>query len=226
MSTTTIINRFTGVRLLAILLVMLPIIGCMQEPPVEKEEPRAEDAVSDLLEALDEAGETVRDALGGEESVDYRALEEILPNEVAGLDRVEREGGRTQVMGMSFSAVSVKYAYADQSIEIDLADLGSLTSLVALGATEWLETDINRESDRGFERTREYRQRGNTYPSYEKVDGDHCEIQICVADRFIISIEGKRVSMDLCEEARDEIDFRELERIKKKAEAKKRREQR
>ncbi len=207
-------------------MVMSSIMGCMQEPSIEEEEPHSEDVASDLQEALDEAGETVREALGGEESVDYRTLEEILPNAVAGLDRVEREGGRTQVLGMSFTAVSAKYAYEDQSIEIDLADLGSLTSLVALGATEWLETEIDRESHRGFERTRKYRRRGNTYPSYEKMDGDHCEIQICIADRFIIGIEGKRVSMDLCEEARDEIDFRRLERIKKKAEAKKRREQR
>lgn len=218
-------NRHTGVKFLTILLVMSPILGCVQESPVEKEEDRVEDTVPDLAEVFDQAGEAVRDALGGEESVDYRALEEILPHAIAGLDRVEREGGRTEVLGMSFSAVSVRYAYEDQSIEIALADLGSVTSLVALGATEWLETEINRESHRGYERTRKYRRRGNTYPSYEKVDGDHCEIQICVEDRFIISIEGERVSMDLCEEARDEIDFRKLERIKKKAEAKKRREQ-
>lgn len=221
-----LIKKQSGVRLLTILVVLLPVIGCMQEPSVEEEEPRTEDVASDLLEALDEAGETVREALGGEESVDNSTLEELLPNAVAGLDRIEKESGRIQVMGMSFSAVSVKYAYEDQSIEIDLADLGSLTTLVALGATEWLEIDIDRETDRGFERTRKYRRRGNTYPSYEKLDRDQCEIQICVADRFVIGIEGKGVSMDLCEEARDEIDFRKLERIKKKAEARKRREQR
>ncbi len=103
-------------------------------------------------------------------------------------------------------------------MEISISELGTLTGIAKIGFTAWLQTEVDRESDRGFERTRKFRSGGKEYPSFEKFEGTgdegNCEIQIWVAERFIVSIQGRNVEMDQCEEARDEISFRQLDRMK------------
>ena len=78
---------------------------------------------------------------------------------------------------------------------------------------------MDSENDRGFERTGKIRVGGKEYPYYEKfrrTDGDKgtCEIQLWVAERFILKVEGRDVEMEQCEDGRDEINFRKLDRMK------------
>ena len=184
-----------------------------------------DEAPKNLAEAMEKAQEAMQQAFGGEggtvkESVDFRKLQDLLPKDIAGLDRTSYEGERTSIgfLGMQLSNAKAQYEDGDESMEISITDLGTLTGILKMGYTAWLQTEIDRESDRGFERTRKFRSGGKEYPSFEKFEGSgdkgHCEIQVWVAERFIVSVEGRNVEMDQCEEARDEISFRQLDRMK------------
>ncbi len=182
-----------------------------------------EEAPENLAEAMEKAQEAMQQAFGGKggtvkESVDFRELKDLLPEEVDGLERTSAEGERTSVLGMQFSNAKGQYEDGDEWMEISISDLGTLTGLARMGFAAWLQTEVDRESDRGFERTRKFRSGGKEYPSFEKFEGSgdegNCEIQVWVAERFIVSVQGRNVEMDQCEEARDEISFRQLDRMK------------
>ncbi len=182
-----------------------------------------DEAPESLADAFAEAGEAIEDALGGEggtvkEAVNFRKLKDLLPEKVDGLERTSFEGERNSVLGMQFSNAQGRYEDGDARMEISISDLGTLSGLAKIGFTAWLQTEIDRESDRGFERTRKFRSGGKEYPSHEKFEGTgdegNCEIQVWVAERFIVNIEGRNVEMDQCEDARDEISFRQLDRMK------------
>ncbi len=119
---------------------------------------------------------------------------------------------------MQFSNAKGQYEDGNEWMEISISDLGTLTGLARMGFAAWLQTEVDRESDRGFERTRKFRSGGKEYPSFEKFEGSgdegNCEIQVWVAERFIVSVQGRNVEMDQCEDARDEISFRKLDRMK------------
>ena len=191
----------------------------------EDDDDGTDEAPKNLAEAMEKAQEAMQQAFGGEggtvkESVDFRKLQDLLPKDIAGLDRTSYEGERTSIgfLGMQLSNAKAQYEDGDESMEISITDLGTLTGILKMGYTAWLQTEIDRESDRGFERTRKFRSGGKEYPSFEKFEGSgdegHCEIQIWVAERFVVSVEGRNVEMDQCEEARDEISFRQLDRMK------------
>ncbi len=182
-----------------------------------------DEAPESLADALEQAGEAIDEVLGGEggtvkEAVDFRELKDLLPEKVDGLERTSSEGERNSVLGMQFSNAQGRYEDGDERIEISISDLGTLSGIAKIPFTAWLQTEVDRESDRGFERTRKFRSGGKEYPSHEKFEGTgdegNCEIQVWVAERFIVSIEGRNVAMDQCEDARDEISFRQLDRMK------------
>ncbi len=189
----------------------------------EDDDDGTEEAPENFAEAMEQAQEAMQQAFGGEggtvkEAVDFRKLKDLLPEEVDGLERTSYEGERTSVLGMQFSNAKGQYEDGDEWIEISISDLGTLTGLARMGFAAWLQTEVDRESDRGFERTRKFRSGGKEYPSFEKFEGSgdegHCEIQVWVAERFIVSVQGRNVEMDQCEDARDEISFRQLDRMK------------
>ena len=182
-----------------------------------------DEAPESLADAFAKAGEAIEEALGGagstvKEAVDFRKLKDLLPEKVDGLERTSFEGERTGALGMQLSNAQARYEDGDERIEIRITDLGTLTGIARIGYTAWLQTEIDRESDRGFERTHKFRSGGKEYPSFEKFEGTgdegNCEIQVWVAERFIVSVQGRNVEMGQCEDARDEISFRQLDRMK------------
>ncbi len=178
-----------------------------------------------LGDAINEAQNAIQDALGNtgegtvvKEAVDFRDLKDELPERIDNLNRINSEGERQSVMGMSFSQATADYEDGNRRLELSISDIGTLSGLARMGFAAWLQTEVDRESDRGFERTRRFRSGGKEYPSFEKFEGQgsegNCEIQVWVAERFIVSVEGRNVEMEVCEEARDEVSYRKLERMK------------
>ena len=184
-----------------------------------------ENPPENLTDAINQAQQAVQDALNPEgeggtvkKSVDFRKLKDMLPDEVDGLDRTSAEGERAGAFGVQISTAKGQYEDGDQWIKIEITDLGTLSGFMLAAQNAWLQTEIDRESDRGFERTRKFSVSGKDYPSFEKFEGDgdegNCEIQIWVAERFIVGVEGRNVEMEQCEEARDEVSYRQLERMR------------
>lgn len=172
----------------------------------------------DPAAAMQQAQKAVRDALGnsgdGVKAVDFRKLRDMLPEELDDMKRTNREGQRTNMMGIDVSTAEGRYEGEDgSSIKISIVDMGSLSSPMMLGLG-WLMAEVDRESDTGFERTTKYK----GHPAFEKCDqaGEamNCEFSIFAFERFVIEVEGRRVEMDQVEDARDEIDLDDLEDLK------------
>ncbi len=176
------------------------------------------DRVGELLTAAEEAinfVRTIRGDVPSPELMEVGQLERLLPREVEGLLRTST-GEQTNQINRLLSAASATYADANRSVMVFIADLAPLSGLARLAFMDWQEGGIDRESNRGFERTRPFQVRKKTWPSYEKfeVEDGHasCTIQVWVAGRFFVGVEGDGVGMGVCEETRDDISFSKLER--------------
>ena len=148
--------------------------------------------------------------------INWRELEELLPKRLDGVPLNVTEG-QTIDFGPGLSSVSGQYEDEEQVVTIVIADLAFLSGIAAHAMADWIGDEIDRESDRGFERTSIFSSRKGDYPSYEKYHHEQghesCELHSWVADRFLVAISGDDASMSVCEEARDRISFRKLERL-------------
>jgi len=182
----------------------------------------ADEPAENLADAMKQAQNAMKDAFSGgdvKESVDFRKLRDVLPDDFGGMDRTNAEGQRNRFMGMEMSQAEATYEDDGASVKITIVDLGTLTELARMGYAAWLSTEIDRESDRGFERTGTFEAGGEAYPYYEKfesADGEvgTCEVKLWVAERFVVDITGHRVAMGQCEDARDEVDYDDLDDMK------------
>ena len=206
-----------------------------QEPASTEEErleERIEEEVDDLVEEVEEATAKIEEALSElkghlmdlaekekamREPARLEELEQLLPEEADGLDRIKTDT-RGDLIGLGTAEVSATYADDGVEAKVDIVDTGLLAPLARTFAS-WLDNDIDRESDRGFEQTRPFFTRSAEYPSFESFTrvGDHgeCTIMVWVADRYIVALEvaGEGVVLGDCTDVRDELPFRKLERL-------------
>ena len=178
-----------------------------------------QDDVDEIIQIAEGVGDLIR-SIGGDmpidEVVDYQELDKFLPQKVDGLPRT-KSGGWTNHIGLELSGVEAVYSDEFREVTISLADLAPYKTLADLAFMEWVDGTIDRESDRGFERTRPFRSRQDSWPSYERyhVENDYpsCAIKVWVAQRFFVNIEGEGVHIEICKEARSDISFTRLARI-------------
>jgi hypothetical protein len=202
---------------------VLPAIGCGSDDPAEAErdvaaerdaerERAADDPVSSVVGALGEAfggGQSV-------ESVDFRTLRDLLPDELDDMERVDASGERTGVAGFSFSQAEGEYRGddGDRRISLQIIDGGGLAQMTMLGAS-WMQMEVDRENSDGYERTTEF----EGYPAFEKVRTGarpRSELSFVVAERFLVTANGQNVEMDELKDAVEEIDLDELEDLREK----------
>ena len=214
-------------------LFMLLLLGCQTTPEEEVDTSEAmlnSEGMESIFseEAYDtEDTESVTTVLGeileetlGESSrtsaISYQELQKLLPRRVNGVRPTITEG-QTLAIGSGFSKISGEYKDGEQVITVTIIDLAAFGKLAAEALSDWVGEDIDRESDRGFERTHIFQNRSKEYPIYEKYHSEHghetCELHSWVEDRFLIAISGDGVPMSICRSARDKISFRRLERL-------------
>ena len=171
------------------------------------------DIESIALELSNILGE-VSGSVNGISAVSYQELQKILPKRVNGVSPVITDGQMIEIGG-GISKVHGEYEDGEQAVTVAIIDLAAFGRLAALSLSDWLDEEIDRESDRGFERTQIFRSRTGEYPTYKKYHNERghesCELHSWVEDRFLVAIMGDGVSMSICESARDRISFRQLE---------------
>ncbi|BBM69463.1 hypothetical protein [Rhodothermus marinus] len=145
------------------------------------------------------------------ELTDFRVLKEMLPESIDGLKRVEASGERSSAMGIQISQASATYRDGDREVRVKISDMGSMQQIMGFAAA-WMRQEIDRENERGYERTTRYQ----GHPAYEKMerldDGTtHATLQVVVRDRYMIELEGTNVSMDVLRSALEQIDLSRLE---------------
>lgn len=146
--------------------------------------------------------------------VDFRDLKSLLPETASGLKRTNIEGEKTSAMGINVSTANADYGDQDknQSMDIKITDLGSVSGLSALAAYGWYMVDVDKENDNGYEKTITYK----GYKAYEKYDnnGKYGELNVLVAKRFVVEVNGNNVTMDQMKSALGTIDLSKLESMK------------
>jgi hypothetical protein len=85
-----------------------------------------------------------------------------------------------------------------------------------MGMAHWLSVEVDRETDSGYERTREY----DGYPAYETFEAKDGEIgsanlSVVVERRFIVQLNGADVRMEDVMRAADELDLDRLAKLAK-----------
>lgn len=216
--------------LVAALFAGVASAGCVfigdGEARDEAEEAResAREAVEDFSEGISEAAEEFGaamsewaeelsdGALSGETRVEnpigFRDLYEFLPERIGDFRRVSREGGTGGALGFKASHAEADYETGDGAeVEVSIVDAGALPVIGSEGFLEWLDVNVEEESDRGWARTVEYKG-FRAIEEFRRTRGDRGrgDFTWFVEGRFVVALEGRDVTADELREVRDAID--------------------
>jgi hypothetical protein len=175
------------------------------------------DQLKDKAKEMENLGEQMKDATEGftegkkVNPVDFRELKSLLPENLDDFKRKNIEGEKSSAMGINISTANANYSdeEGNQSIDLKVTDLGSMSGLSGLAAYGWYAVDIDKETETGYEKTFTYK--GNkAFESYDN-QGKYGELSVLVAKRFIVEADGNNVTMDQIKTALDLIDISKLE---------------
>lgn len=148
------------------------------------------------------------------EVVDFRDLKALLPESLGDLKRANAEGEKSGSMGFTISKAEADYNNEDysQSMDIEITDLAGASGFAGLAAWGWAMVDIDKETETGYEKTTKFK----GHKAYEKYDNEYQNgsIEVLVSGRFMVSVSGNNVPMELIKSSIDEIDFAQLESMK------------
>ena len=148
------------------------------------------------------------------EVVDFRDLKALLPESLGDLKRTNAEGEKSGTMGFTISKAEADYNNEDysQSIDIEITDLAGASGFAGLAAWGWAMADIDKETETGYEKTIKYK----GHKAYEEYDNEYQNgsVEVLVSGRFMVSVSGNDVPMEMIKSAIDEIDIAELEDMK------------
>lgn len=179
---------------------------------VREQAPVTEEAAPDYVKMAEENRKALTEMNKGKDiqSVPAATLKAFLPTELPGMKRTNATGERTQSMGIDMSSAEGEYSAADGSdadVRIKLMDTGNMSESMRMGMI-WLTAEYSRETDTGYEKTTTI----NGCKGMEKYDTQNKEgsIQILVADRFIVDVQGYNTTMEAIKKAVDQIDLKKL----------------
>lgn len=148
------------------------------------------------------------------ETVDFRKLKELLPEELDDMKRTGASGEKTNSFGVKVSQTEGKYKSEDgqQNIKITIIDLGSMKGLTGMALFAWTMADIDKETEDEYEKTTEFK----GYKAFEKYNSKNKsgDLEVLVGDRFMVKGEGWGVDMEDIHNALDLVDFSSLEGMK------------
>ena len=183
--------------------------GNKDEEEAAKEEPKnAVDALQQLADKAKEMGD--KKAV---EPINFRDLKALLPETTADLKRTEATGEKTGAMGFTVSMAKGRYSNdANASISIEIVDTGGIAGMATMAMAAWSMADIDKETTTGYEKTTKI----EGFKAYEKYDNESKdgEINVLVADRFVVNVHGNNVSVDQMKEALKDIDLEKLGDLK------------
>ncbi|GHB57175.1 hypothetical protein [Persicitalea jodogahamensis] len=187
----------------SVLAVSIWSCGGSEETQEEKEPENAMEAIQQMADKAKEMQEN-----GPVDPVDFRELKEMLPSSAGGLSRTEATGEKNGAMGFSLSQAEGKYEEGDSSMEINIVDTGGVGGMAMMGMAAWAMAEVDKETATGYEKTTTVD--GNK--AYEKYDNErqNGELNVIVGNRFIVSVKGRKVSMDQIKDTLDDIDIDKL----------------
>jgi hypothetical protein len=204
-----------------ILSAILNFWGCgksSENQPNEKQKSESEEktGVKGLDDFVDNMKEMQKNMEEGKkhEVVDFRELKALLPESIGDLKRKNAQGEKNSTMGFTISHAEADYSNEDgsQNINIDITDMSGASGLAGMAAWGWTMAEIDKETETGYEKTSKYK----GHKAYEKYDNEYQDgsIEVLVSGRFMVSVQGNNVPMQIVKNAMDEIDIGKLEAMK------------
>jgi hypothetical protein len=168
--------------------------------------PPASSGQVDANAALGAVGQIIA---GGKDvqPVDFHKLKDMLPESLPGMQRKEASGQSGEAMGFKASSATARYSDgAGASINIEIADMASLSGLAGLAAK--FDPSMEKETDTGYERTTKV----NGQLLHERYDrrARSGEVDIIVADRFAVSVRGDGIEAAKLTASLQQIDLSKL----------------
>lgn len=204
----------TNINLLyAALFPALLLTGCggkAEEEKKDEESVSVMGATSALKEMAAQAEEMQKK--GAVETVNFRSLKELLPDDADGLARKEATGEKNGAAGFTISTATGKYANDDDSETIELTIVDGGGSVMMMGLAAWSMIEVDKETENGYEKTSKLGD-NKSYEKYDNASKDG-EIAVLVNKRFIVTAKGRGVSMDKLKDALDDVDLDKLADLK------------
>jgi Predicted integral membrane protein len=153
-------------------------------------------------------------ALGGSHRVtpvDFRTLQTLLPPSLSGMQRGVAQGSDKQGMGIKTSSAEADYSGAgDARIHVTISDVSGVSGLIGMAGDMAQTTDA--QTATGYEKdvTIDGRSVHEKYDSANK----HGEMQVIVAQRYAVDVDGDNVDMDALQQALGQVDLARLESMK------------
>lgn len=169
-------------------------------------------AAAHFLSALQGGTNSPLAAIGGKTAVDFRELRNLLPGELAGLNRTNANGRKTGAFGVNVSEVTGEYGEGQgPRLEVKITDLGAMGPAAAMASVGWSATEVDSEGDQGYQRTTQYQGRRGIeeYRTAEKSGS----AKMMVGSRFMVEINGTNIEPAQLKAAAEGIDFGALERL-------------
>jgi hypothetical protein len=146
--------------------------------------------------------------------VDFRVLKELLPTKAGGLSLKDAMGEKSGAMGFVISQAEGRYENGDgsSSVEVEIIDTGGIGGMALMGMAAWTMVEVDKETKTGYERTTRF----GKYKGFEKYekDGQYGELNLIVADRYILNVKGSNIGIDDLKSTLKDMDLDRLAALK------------
>ena len=158
--------------------------------------------------AVGEAAKTVATPV---EPVDFRELKAMLPETIGSMKRAAAEGEKSGAMGIVVSHAEGRYEGDGASVQVKITDPGNMSGFAAMAAV-WMNVEMDRETDSGYEKTGAAGGR-RFHEKYDK-SAKSGEYTMIVGKRYMVEVRGSGVDMATLKKAMESIDLAKLESMK------------
>lgn len=168
----------------------------------------AQQGMAQMMQGLQQMAQGAQGA--GTQPVDYEKLKELIP-ELSGWERSDVKGQQTS-MGISVSMAEAHYTKGESSLKLEITDT-SFSKLVLAPFMMFARAGFSERSDDGYKK-------GITlagYPGFETWEkgSKHGEVNLLVADRFIVNADGRDVeNTEPAKQLAQAIDLKKLSTLK------------
>lgn len=194
-----------------VVVSILLISGCSRKTE-EAEETETTDAAHKALQQFADKARDIKDK-GTADPVNFRELKALLPEKAAGLKRTEATGEKSGAMGFVISRAEARYGdEGDGTLHIEIFDTGGIAGIGTMALATWTMADIDKETATGYEKTTTL----EGYKGFEKYDSQRKsgELNVLVADRFVVNINGNGLSMSKLKDVLSDLDLDKLSELK------------
>ena len=176
-----------------------------------------------MVDAMAKMGAAVGGAVGGAvtgaaksmqtatEPVDFRELKNLLPAGIGAMKRTSSEGEKGGGFGFLVSHAEARYEGDGGHATVKITDPGNLSGMAAMAAM-WMNLELDKESDTGYEKTGTANGR-RFHEKYDKASKSG-EYTVIVANRFIVEVDGSGIDMATMKKALEQVNIAKLESMK------------